>query len=127
MARLDPSQLRWHQFWVIEHEGRIIACGQLRDYLDAQELGSLVVAPAWRGKGLGKHLTRHLIESASKPLYLECLGNQLAEFYTTLGFVSVSWQALPKSLKRKFGFTKVAATLLRLPLVIMQYHNATEF
>jgi amino-acid N-acetyltransferase len=126
-AWLDPSQLRWQQFWVTEHGGRIIACGQLRDYPDAQELGSLVVAPAWRGQGLGRYLTQHLIQRASKPLYLECLGSKLAEFYTTLGFVPVSWQTLPTSLKRKFGFTKVVSTLLHLPLMIMQYQGAAKF
>ena len=40
-AKLDPTQLRVEQFWVIENEGKIRACGQLRDFADVQELGSL--------------------------------------------------------------------------------------
>ncbi len=53
LAKVDPTQLRWQHFWVIECEQRIIACGLLRNYGDAQELGSLIVTPDWQGRGLG--------------------------------------------------------------------------
>ncbi len=120
-AKLDPTQLRWQQFWVIESDGRIVACGQLRSFPGAQELGSVVVAPAWRGQGLGKFLVEHLIRQATQPLYLECLGSSLAKFYSRFGFVPVSWQELPRSLKLKFGLSALAATWLRLPVTIMHY------
>jgi len=119
-AKLDPTQLRWSQFWVIECEGRLVACGQLRSFPGAQELGSLVVAPDWRGRGLGTGLTKHLIQKATQPLYLECLGPRLAKFYTRFGFVAIPWRKLPRSLKWKFGPSAVAATL-RLPVTIMYY------
>ena len=121
LAKLDPTQLRWQQFWVIECEQRIIACGQLRNYGDAQELGSLIVTPDWQGRGLGTYLAQQLIEKAEKPLYLECVGDRLAKFYQRLGFVPVVWQVLPPSLRRKFGVTKFAATVFRLPVFIMHY------
>jgi amino-acid N-acetyltransferase len=120
-ARLDPTQIRWHQFWVIECAGEVVACAQLRSYADAQELGSLVVNSDWRNRGLGTYLTLHLIQQAEKPLYLECLGDPLVQFYQRLGFSRVTWQALPKSLKRKFGVTQAIATLFRLPIALMQY------
>lgn len=123
-AKLDPTQLRWSQFWVIECEGRIVACGQLRSFSGAQELGSLVIAPAWRGRGLGSFLAEHLIQEATQPLYLECLGNRLASFYTRLGFVAITWQDLPQSLKWKFGISQLASRLLPVPSVnIMQYQK----
>ncbi|MFP3435630.1 GNAT family N-acetyltransferase, partial [Paraburkholderia sp. SIMBA_061] len=75
-ARLDPTQLRWEQFWVIECQGEVIACGQLRNFGDDQELGSLVVAKPWRDRALGTALTQHLIAQATQPLYLECLGKR---------------------------------------------------
>ncbi|MGK7874351.1 MAG: GNAT family N-acetyltransferase [Xenococcaceae cyanobacterium] len=120
-AKLDPTQLRWQQFWVIECDEHLVACGQLRNFSSAQELGSLVVAPAWRRRGLGTCLTKHLIQEASEPLYLECLGERLAEFYTRFGFVPISWQELPKSLKFKFGLSQLGKTLFRIPVVIMEY------
>ena len=122
-AKLDPTQLRWEQFWVIECQGKLVACGQLRNFSDAQELGSLVVARAWRDRGLGTFLTEHLIQQATKPLYLECLGKGLAQFYTRFGFVPVPWQNLPQSLKFKFGLSHFAKILLKLPVEIMEYQG----
>ena len=120
-AALDPTQVSWQQFWVIESDGRLVACGQLRSFWEAQELGSLVVLPAWRGQGLGTYLVEHLINQATQPLYLECLGRRLASFYSRFGFVPVSWGELPRSLKIKFGLSSLASTLFRLPVTIMHY------
>ena len=120
-AKLDPTQLRWQQFWVIECDQKLVACGQLRNFAGAQELGSLVVAKDWRDRGLGSYLTKYLIEQATEPLYLECLGARLASFYTRFGFVEVSVQELPQSLKFKFGLSQLAKTLFRIPVTIMQY------
>ncbi|HEY9662816.1 MAG TPA: GNAT family N-acetyltransferase [Allocoleopsis sp.] len=120
-ARLDPTQLRWQQFWVIECSGKVIACAQLRNFSEAQELGSLVVAKEWRNRGLATLLTQHLTEQAQLPLYLECLGDRLAHFYEQLGFVATAWEELPRSLQRKFGTSKFLAGLFRLPLRILHY------
>ena len=126
-AMLDPTQLRWSQFWVIECSGQIVACGQLRSFAGAQELGSLVVAPAWRDRGLGSYLTRHLIAQATEPLYIECLGSKLAKFYSRFGFTPVAWQELPPPLKWKFGLTQLAAKLIPIISVkVMQYRGKLE-
>ncbi|MEG4091183.1 GNAT family N-acetyltransferase [Microcoleus sp. Pol12B4] len=120
-AKLDPTQLRWQHFWVIECGGKLAACGQLRNFAGAQELGSLVVAKDWRDRGLGTYLTKYLIQQATEPLYLECLGKRLASFYTRFGFLEVSVQELPQSLKFKFGLSQLAKTLFKIPVTIMQY------
>ena len=120
-AKLDPTQLRWQQFWVIECSGDLVACGQLRNFAGAQELGSLVVAKDWRDRGLGTYLAKYLIQQATEPLYLECLGKRLASFYTRFGFLEVSVQELPQSLKFKFGLSQLAKTLFKIPVIIMQY------
>jgi amino-acid N-acetyltransferase len=125
-AKLDPTQLRWEQFWVIEYEGKVVACGQLRSFEQAQELGSIVVAKPWRNQGLGTILSNHLIQEATQPLYLECLGQKLADFYARLGFVPVSWQELPQSLKFKFGVSQLGKILLRIPVQIMQYQGTSD-
>ncbi|MBW4450625.1 MAG: GNAT family N-acetyltransferase [Spirirestis rafaelensis WJT71-NPBG6] len=120
-AKLDPTQIRFSQFWVIECEEKIVACGQLRKFSDTQELGSLVVTPAWRNRGLGTLITQHLIEEATQPLYLECLGQRLAEFYTRFGFVAISFPDLPRSLKGKFRLSQLGKKLLGVPVVFMHY------
>lgn len=121
--KLDPTQLHWQQFWVIECEDKLVGCGQLRNFSGAQELSSLVVVPQWRQHGLGTYLTTHLIQEATKPLYLECLGEKLVIFYTRFGFVPVSWQDVPKSLKFKFGLPQLGRKLLRIPITIMHYQK----
>ncbi|MEB3358750.1 MAG: GNAT family N-acetyltransferase [Synechococcales bacterium] len=120
-AFLDPTQLRWQNFWVIECRGRVVACGQLRSFPDAQELGSLVVARPWRGQGLGTALTQHLIHQATRPLYLECLGDRLAYFYRQFGFQPADWSRMPPSIRRKFRLTYQLATLLPVPLHLLTY------
>ncbi|WP_299405370.1 GNAT family N-acetyltransferase [Acaryochloris sp. IP29b_bin.148] len=120
-ARLDPTQIRWSQFWVIEQNQAIIACGQLRVFPEAQELGSLVVTAASRNQGLGTLLAQHLIQAASQPLYLECLGQQLCRYYEGLGFQTVPWVDLPRSLQRKFGLSRIARMVLRVPVQFMHY------
>ncbi|RCJ37329.1 GCN5 family acetyltransferase [Nostoc minutum NIES-26] len=124
-AKLEPTQLRWQQFWVIECNGDLVACGQLRNFAVAQELGSLVVKSAWRGRGLGTFLTQHLIDTATQPLYLECLGQRLAQFYSRFGFVPISYEDLPPSLQRKFGFSQLVKRLIRVPVVFMKYRVDT--
>ena len=125
-ALLEPTQLRWQQFWVVECEGKVIACAQLRTFSQAQELGSLVVAKEWRSKGLGTVLSQHLIQQANQPLYLECLGDRLVKFYGRLGFVPASWQDLPRSLQRKFSTFPFVARLLRLPLRVLHYPSSLD-
>lgn len=118
-ALLDPTQLRWQQFWVIESHNQIIACGQLRQFNDVEELGSLVVSRAWRGKGLGAILVQHLIQESTKPLYLECVGKRLASFYARFGFVPVEFSDLPASLKPKLGISNWAKRLFKIPVIFM--------
>jgi len=125
-AKLDPTQIRWSQFQVIERDKSLLACGQLRVFPEAQELGSLVVATDYRGQGLGTYLAQHLIQSASQPLYLECLGQQLCGYYHRMGFQVVEWRVLPRSLQGKFRLSKVAKTLLRVPVHFMYYAGMEE-
>ncbi len=119
-AFLDPTQLRWQQFWVVEQSGAVMACGQLRQFEGAQELGSVVVEKALRGQGIGSAVIEHLIAQATQPLYLECVGKGRSQFYTRFGFEGVDWKDLPPSLKGKFGVGAIAHQFLRLPIFCMQ-------
>ena len=137
-AKLDPTQLNWQQFWVVECDAyggqslrNLVACGQLRNFSGAQELGSLVVVSPWRGRGLGTLLTQHLINTATQPLYLECLGERLVQFYSRFDFVPISFEDLPEfpktrgksSLKGKFRFSQLAKRLFRVPVVFMEHRS----
>ena len=156
-AKLDPTQLRWENFSVIEFQAKltnlervnpncrgdsgiasenkiipngrgdsgiasqnkIIACGQLRQFSGCQELGSLVVDKSWRDRGLGSYLVQNLVEEATAPVYVECMG-WLVEFYEQLGFVKIAWKDLPKPLKIKFFLGQLGSKVLPLKVTILQ-------
>lgn len=119
-AWLDPTQIRWEQFWVIECDRHLIGCGQLREFGAGQELGSVVIHSQWRHRGLGTALTQHLMQKADRPLYLECLGDRLLQFYTRLGFVDADWDTMPVSMKKKFQTTRWLAQVLPVPLHVLE-------
>ena len=119
-AKLDPTQLKWQQFWVIEFDNNIIACGQLRNFTEAQELGSLVVNKNWRNRGLGCFISQHLIKQATQPLYLECLGLKLVNYYQKFGFMIIDFQDLPSSLKSKFKISQLGKQLIGVPVTFMK-------
>jgi amino-acid N-acetyltransferase len=123
-AMLDPTQVRWQQFWVVVHANQVIACGQLRRYGLAQELGSLVVQPSWRGQGIGTGLTRHLIHQAEGRLYLECLGNGRAEFYARFGFAEADWGAMPAEIAAKFRLSRTLSRVLPIPLHMLEHRQS---
>ncbi len=118
-AKLDPTQLRWENFFVIEFQDKIIACGQLRQFTGCQELGSLVVEKPWRDRGLGSSLVHHLVANSTAPVYVECMG-WLVEFYEHLGFIKISWNNLPKPLKIKFLLGQIGSKILPLKVTILQ-------
>lgn len=120
-AILDPNQLKWQNFWIIEIDNRLIAIGQLRKFALAQELGSLFVIPAWRRQGLGTFLMQHLICQATQPLYLKCVNNRLVNFYVKSGFVPIEFNELPFSLKHKFRLSQARKRFFKGFVVFMKY------
>jgi amino-acid N-acetyltransferase len=125
-ARLDPTQLKWEQFLVIESYGRLIAFGQLRNFDSAQELGSLYVVPNFRNQGLGTFLVKNLVIQANKPLYLKCVKKELVKFYTNTGFIPVSFDELPQSLKIKFYLSYVRNKYFNASITFMKYKSLIE-
>lgn len=108
-ARLDPTQLRWNQFLMAEAEGQLVGIGQLRRYGAVQELGSLVVVPEWRSRGVGRALIRALVAQRTGPLFLECAA-PLAPYYEAVGFQRVPWYQIPWPLKAKFALSTTVAS-----------------
>jgi len=53
------------RLWVVEEDGRLVACAGFRDAADAVELKHLYVAAAARRRGLGRRLTE-LVEIAGR-------------------------------------------------------------
>ena len=137
---MDPTQLKTENFLVAESveagQPRIIGCGQTREYPGARELGSLVVAPDWRGRGVGSTLVRWLLaglpakaclraphrqaqSGTAGDVYLECRA-ELASYYRRFGFELVEWGDLPAALKLKFGLGRLLSLLPGVSIVSMR-------
>lgn len=95
---LNPL-ITWSDYWVIEHNGQIIACAKLYEGNNTCELYDVYVVPHWRGHGLGTTLVKTLISQARYPLYLACLPNTIG-FYEGLGFICVTQPLDPNLLRR---------------------------
>jgi N-acetylglutamate synthase-like GNAT family acetyltransferase len=99
--RINPTGLDWQRFIVaVNLQGEVIACGQIKTHRDGSaELASLVVDPEHRGHGIARSLVGHLTEIHEGSLYLMCRAS-LGEFYTKLGFQTVSKPEMPSYFRK---------------------------
>ena len=84
---LDNRSLVKEQFLVAKQNSTIIGFGRIREYDHCSELCSLGVIEPERNKGIGKELTRHLIQKARQNLYLVCI---IPDFFEPLNFKTVT-------------------------------------
>ncbi len=100
-AHINPAGLDWRRFVVIPNaDDEVIACGQVKPHRDgSNELASIVVEPAWRGRGLARRIIEHLIASAEGPLYLMCRST-LGSLYEKFGFHPVQYEHMPRYFQR---------------------------
>ena len=90
MAGINPLGLDWRRFVVVEAQGDVFACGQVRAHGDgSRELASLAVAQDWQGKGVGRAIIEHLQRQAGPPLWLTCREG-LIPLYQRFGFRAVT-------------------------------------
>lgn len=106
---LDPTSIHWRNFLVAEADGQIVGIGQVKHLRGCNELGSLVVLPAYRGRGIAAQLIVALGAEAGLPLYLLCR-DSLVPYYSRFGFRDIPFAAAPGILKLKL----LPAGLLRL-------------
>lgn len=86
---INPLGLEWRRFWIVEENGKLIACGQIKIHRDgSRELASIAVVPERRRRGYARAVIEQLLSDAQKPLYLTCRPN-LEQFYAKFGFDTV--------------------------------------
>ncbi len=102
-TRLNPMGLKWPHFVVAEDEqGRFIGCGQVKRHRDGtRELASIAVVKAYRGRNVASAIIQHLLNGATRPLYLMC-GSRLVPFYQKFGFRELTTPAAMPPLFRRF-------------------------
>ena len=106
--RLDPMTLDWPNFLVAEDDGgRLIGIGQIKPLRGARELGSLVVVPDWRERGVGAALIRALMADEPGPLFLVCRPMRVP-YYRKFGFREIRLGEAQGALWVKAALIRVA-------------------
>lgn len=94
---------------VVRDGGRVVGCGALELYGSSALLRSLAVAPAWRGRGVGRAVSERALELARRLEQTQVyLLTQTAEgFFARLGFRATARDAVPAPVARSVEFTSV--------------------
>ena len=94
------SELYRHlrDFFVIETQGRVVACGALEIFTEALgEVRSLVVDDEFKGQGYGRMLVQRIIEEARAIGLRRLMAlTYVAPFFYKLGFKTVAKDTLPE-------------------------------
>lgn len=98
--RLDPTSLNWRNFIVAADDGEIVGIAQIKPHRDCREFGSLVVKPAYRGRGIGRQLVEALLSKEAGDVYLLC-AVQRVPYYRQFGFEVIDDAQAPPTLRRK--------------------------
>lgn len=126
-ARINPFGLDWRRFVLAESKlGQVVGCAQIKPHADgSDELASLVVAPAWRGRGVARQLIEHLLAVHPGTLYLTCRAD-LGILYAKFGFRALNKTEMPpyfKRISRLFQLIK-ALGIVREDLLVMMRNSA---
>ena len=123
-ANLDPLSLHWENFLAAESAGRIVGVGQVKPFPNARELGSLVVLPSHRGRGIGSAIVRALIARESADVFLLCR-YRLESYYARFGFRRIGFRQTRGVVRAKFLFAQVFR-LFGARVIVMKLENPCE-
>jgi N-acetylglutamate synthase-like GNAT family acetyltransferase len=89
---LDPSNLEWDRFVVVETaDGIFVGCGQIKIHADgSRELASIAVDEKYRGQGIARMIITDLLSRSERPVFLICR-SRLRELYQKFGFEQAHW------------------------------------
>jgi amino-acid N-acetyltransferase len=97
--RMRPIDLKPENFLVAVKDDEIIGTVQMRRHSDGtRELGSLVVAPAWRRQGIAARLIDKLLKDEKQNIYLIAARAHWTR-YARWGFECVSARSAPRSIR----------------------------
>lgn len=111
---LDDQMLKQKEFLTISNESGLLGFGRLREYGSFSELCSLGVIKKERGKGIGKKLSKALIEQIAQPIYLVCI---IPSFFIKYGFSICT--DFPREIREKLNYC-VSSLSVEEPYVVMK-------
>ncbi len=105
------------RFFVLEHDGLIVACAALYPFEDesAAELACLAVDPAYRDAGLGDRMIRHAMSlaRARRLRKLFVLTTQATHWFLERGFRVGEVDELPSSKKQLYNWQRRSKILVK--------------
>jgi N-acetylglutamate synthase-like GNAT family acetyltransferase len=109
---INPMGLDWQRFILaVDSSGNIVGCGQVKPHADStQELASIAVLPAWRGRGIARRIIEQLLEQYPGRLYLTCR-SELGVLYEKFEFQIIPEREMTSYFKR---ISRMVTLLLRL-------------
>ena len=107
-VQINPTGLDWRRFILaVDGSGKIIGCGQLKPHgKEIIELASIAVEPSERNQGVARGVIEHLVNQASRPLYLTCLSS-MGTFYAKWGFRPLNIDEMPSYYRRLMKLVKL--------------------
>jgi amino-acid N-acetyltransferase len=93
-------------YFVVEADGEPIGIAGAETYANARLLRSLAVAPAWRGRGIGRMLTERVVAAAREDgveaVYL--LTTTIEARLAKSGFARIGREAVPPAIRASVEF-----------------------
>lgn len=112
--RLNPYHLHFRNFAVAVVGDELIGASQIRHHRDgSRELGSVVVAPAWRGRGISARIIGFLLEDEVKSVHA-ITRKRHAHLYQRWGFESIPPRLAPGPIRLNFRIGDTIGTVMAL-------------
>lgn len=100
--RLNPNRLHYENFAVAVSGGELIGASQIRRHKDgSRELGSVVVARSWRGRGISAAIIEWLLKQETGTLFA-ITRRKHAGHYTHFGFAAVPARGAPRAVRLNY-------------------------
>lgn len=106
----ERLEMEIEQFYVMEHDGRVIGCAALYPFLQEKtaEFACLAIHPAYRGGGRGDRLF-HYCEEQAKELGFKtifCLTTRTEHWFLERGFMEKTVTALPAEKQKIYNLQR---------------------
>lgn len=112
--RLNPYHLHFENFAVAVRGQELIGASQIRRHPDgSRELGSVVVARPWRGRGISAEIIGALLRGETGTVYV-ITRRRHADHYTSWGFTAVPPRTAPRAVRFNYRVGSLIGTVMAL-------------